>query len=111
DFAKRHPGGWLGDLLRPVMDTLRFVVGKNLPVLPDSLSVAEALTKAEEFGRRPGALLLVDDRGLLSGLFTDGDLRRLVLRDPQGRNRPICDVMTRAPRTLPHTALVRDAVE
>lgn len=111
DFAKRHPGGWLGDLLRPVTEVLRFVAGKNLPVVSDGLPVGEALRRAGEFGRRPGAMVLVDERGVLSGLFTDGDLRRLVLRDAGELARPVREVMTRSPRTLPHTALVRDAVE
>ncbi len=111
DFAKRHPGGSLGGLLRPVTDLLRFSVGKNFPVVGDELPVGEALRSATDSGRRPGALLLTDrDSGRLTGIFTDGDLRRLVLRDPGELAKPIRDVMTRNPRTLPHTALVRDAV-
>lgn len=111
DFAKRHPGGSLGELLRPVTDILRFVAGKNLPLISQSKTVADALREANAAGRRPGAMLLVDDRtGALTGLFTDGDLRRLVLRDAGELSRPIADVMTKNPRTLPATALVRDAV-
>lgn len=111
DFAKRHPGGSLGELLRPVTDILRFVAGKNLPLISQSRSVAEALREANAAGRRPGAILLVDDRtGALAGIFTDGDLRRLVLRDAKELTRPIAEVMTKNPRTLPSTAQVRDAV-
>ncbi len=110
DFARRHPGGTLGELLRPITSSLRFVVGKNVPLIPDTATVAEALGRAAEAGRRPGAILLVDPAGSLSGIFTDGDLRRLVLRDPRELARPIREVMTRSPRTLPSTALVRDAV-
>ncbi len=111
DFAKRHPGGALGRLLMPVTEALRFRRGAKLPLIPDDVSVAEALERAEEFGRRPGAILLVDRAGgTLTGIFTDGDLRRLVLRDPADLSRPIREVMTRSPRTLPDTALVRDAL-
>jgi arabinose-5-phosphate isomerase len=111
DFAKRHPGGSLGELLRPVIDILRFVAGKNLPLVPQSKSVADALREANAAGRRPGAMLLVDEKtGALTGIFTDGDLRRLVLRDASELSRPIVDVMTKNPRTLLATALVRDAV-
>jgi arabinose-5-phosphate isomerase len=110
DFAKRHPGGALGGLLRPVTDILRFQIGKNLAALPDDLKVADALTAAES-GRRPGALLLVHPAtGVLTGIFTDADLRRLILRGPNELARPIRDLMTKSPATLPHTALVRDAV-
>ncbi|MEO1511503.1 MAG: CBS domain-containing protein, partial [Planctomycetota bacterium] len=62
-------------------------------------------------GRRPGALLITDQTsGALLGIFTDGDLRRLVANNPGDLARPIGDVMTPAPRTLPETALARDAV-
>lgn len=111
DFAKRHPGGSLGSLLRPVRDVLRFVAGKNVPLVPHGVSVAEALRLAAAVGRRPGAMVLIDPAdGRLAGIFTDGDLRRLVLRDPGELSRPIREVMTTHPRTLPDTALVRDAV-
>lgn len=111
DFAKRHPGGALGGLLRPVTDVLRFAVGRNLPLIPDSVSVSNALQRAAEVGRRPGAIVLIDETsGQLTGIFTDGDLRRLVLADPGQLERPIREVMTRSPRTLPDSAIVRDAV-
>ena len=110
DFAKRHPGGWLGDLLRPVTDVLRFNAGDNLPVVDDRATVSEALDRASAINRRPGAIVLVDTDGVMTGLFTDGDLRRLILRDPAELQRPIERVMTRSPRTLPASAQVRDAV-
>jgi len=111
DFARRHPGGTLGGLLRPVTEMLRTVVGRNMPLIPHTATVEEALALAESHGRRPGAILLVDPAThALTGIFTDADLRRLFLKDPGGRSRPIETVMTRTPRSLPHTALVRDAV-
>jgi arabinose-5-phosphate isomerase len=110
DFAKRHPGGALGGLLRPVTEALRFVAGKNLPLIPQETPVRAALERAAEIGRRPGAILLVDGSGRLTGIFTDGDLRRMILRDAGELSRPIRDVMTTTPRTLPHTARIRDAV-
>ncbi len=110
DFARRHPGGTLGGLMRPVMDALRFVVGKNLPVVSEESSVRSALAEAARLGRRPGALLLVDGAGALSGIFTDGDLRRLIIKDAALLDAPARTVMTKAPKSLPSTALVRDAV-
>lgn len=110
DFAKRHPGGSLGGKLKPVIEALRFVVGRNLAPIPDSTTVGEALRTSAD-GRRPGALLLVDPAsGVLTGIFTDGDLRRLIVDDPSALHRPVREVMTRSPRTLPHTALIRDAL-
>ena len=110
DFARRHPGGTLGGLLRPVTEVMRWRAGKNLPLLPSSLRVDEALAQAAAQGRRPGALMLVTAGGKLAGIFTDGDLRRLVIRDAGELRGPISRVMTRSPRTLRDSTSVRDAV-
>lgn len=111
DFAKRHPGGSLGSTLRPVTDILRFRVGVNVPLIDEGTPVAEALRSASALTpRRPGAMLVVDDRGRLAGIFTDGDLRRLILRGPSELAKPIREVMTRSPRTLPDSSTVKQAV-
>jgi arabinose-5-phosphate isomerase len=111
DFAKRHPGGALGGLLRPVTEVLRFKAGENCPLIPQDTTVREALLRAAAVGRRPGAILLIEPgSGRLSGIFTDGDLRRLILRSPAELDCPISQVMTHGPRTIQNTALVRDAV-
>ena len=111
DFAKRHPGGSLGGLLRPISEAVRFVTGKNLMPVSHDLSVEDALRASEIAGRRPGAMLLVEPKsGKLSGIFTDADLRRLVLRDVAAMRRPISEFMTRSPSALPDTARVADAV-
>ncbi|MDP1661194.1 MAG: SIS domain-containing protein [Phycisphaerales bacterium] len=120
DFHRRHPGGSLGELSKPVMDIVRFVAGRSLFTVADDVAVSDALRQSEPPKaaagvaaplRRPGAMLLVDRAsGRLTGLFTDGDLRRLVERDRGALDRPVCEVMTRNPGTLPASALVRDAV-
>ncbi len=109
DFQKRHPGGLLGAGLRPIAEVLRFRVGDNLPVIPDTVTVREACEQTKT-GRRPGAVVLVDKNGQLSGIFTDGDLRRLMLNDPAGMDRVVSEVMTRRPEHLLVDDLVRDAV-
>ena len=111
DFAKRHPGGSLGGLLRPITDLLRFKSGTTLNLVPDDSTVARACELSETSVRRSGAMLLVDRQtGQLTGIFTDADLRRLIERDRDALDRPVRDVMTRHPGTLSDTALVRDAV-
>jgi arabinose-5-phosphate isomerase len=110
DFARRHPGGSLGGLLRPVTEVMRWTAGKNLPLIDCTQSVEDALHVADQ-GRRPGAMVLVaPGTGTLAGIFTDGDLRRLVLRSPGSLREPVAHVMTKAPRTLRDDALVQDAV-
>jgi len=110
DFHRRHPGGMLGVGLRPITEALRFRVGRNLAVVPDSLTVRESLAAGGE-GRRAGAVVLVDATGRLSGILTDGDLRRLINHHGAAAlDQPIRMVMTARPRTLSVEALVRDAV-
>lgn len=111
DFHRRHPGGQLGGLLRPVTDLLRFKAGDNLPMIHESMSVQDALTEAAKVVRRPGALVVINDAGLLAGIFTDSDLRRLVLRDAGELSNSIASVMTKKPRTLSALALARDAAQ
>ncbi|MBL9119817.1 MAG: KpsF/GutQ family sugar-phosphate isomerase [Phycisphaerae bacterium] len=109
DFHKHHPGGMLGVGLKPVTEIMRFRVGVNLAVVPESATIGEATSTAGGV-RRPGATVLVDPAGRLSGIFTDGDLRRVFLAgqlDPAG---PIRHVMTRQPQHLTVEHLVRDAV-
>lgn len=110
DFHKHHPGGMLGAGLRSITEALRFRVGENLPVVSDTATVEVALESTSD-GRRAGAILLVDANGRLSGIFTDGDLRRLVrTRGAQALVAPIASVMSARPISLPVDSLVRDAV-
>jgi len=109
DFHRNHPGGMLGVGLRPITDVLRFRVGRNLVVVPESATVLEAIRLAGT-GRRAGAVLLVDDAGRLSGIFTDGDLRRLINEAPEALNCGVREVMTARPQHLGVDDLVRDAV-
>ena len=114
DFHQRHPGGALGDGLRPVRDLLRFKVGENLVVLPDTVTVGEALQQAQPGDDAPalrhaGAIMLVDTAQRLSGIFTDGDLRRLVMKQDNPLEQRIADVMTRSPRHLQESDRLTDA--
>ncbi len=111
DFQRRHPGGQLGGLLRPITELLRFKAGENLPLIEPTETITDALEHAATIERRPGAMLIVEPgSGVLAGIFTDSDLRRLVRRDRAALDRPISDAMTASPRSLPDTALARDAV-
>ncbi len=117
DFRKVHPGGGLGRQLTPVLHAMRWKIGLNLPLIPQDLPVRQALADAKSYaaatgGRRPGAILIGDPAGKLAGIFTDGDLRRLV-SDHEGQFAEvrISDVMTKNPRRLTDEALVRNAVQ
>lgn len=97
DFAFYHPGGSLGKKLwLKVEDVMR--KGKAYPVLKENTSLKKvlyAVTRA-----RTGSATLVDRKGRLSGIFTDGDLRRHLEADSAVVTRKVKEVMTRNPVTI-----------
>lgn len=118
DFARRHPGGTLGNLLRPVTDMLRVPINASNPAVHQATPVRQAIalhpTNPDNPSaiRRVGAIVLVDDANTLTGIFTDADLRRKLIELGPGSwlDEPIAKVMTPSPTTLPDCALIRDAV-
>ena len=112
DFRKRHPGGLLGRQMMAVREILRFRAGENLPLAAATGTVQEVLEEAAKQPRRAGAVVLIDEHSRLAGIFTDADLRRLLVRDGhETLARPVAEVMTRSPQCLRDDALVRDAVQ
>jgi len=92
------------------------LVGKNLPVFAPDVTIKHALSQesqADQRGRRPGAIMVMDKHGVLAGIFTDGDLRRLLVKHGDGTmlTMRLSEVMTADPRRLTVDSLVRDAVQ
>jgi arabinose-5-phosphate isomerase len=107
DFARSHPGGALGRrLLTHVRDVMRS--GDAVPkVKPDAL-LTEALLEISQKGM--GMTAIVDDAGHPVGVFTDGDLRRLIEKVQDFSKLAIRDVMHANPRRLHPEQLAVDAV-
>jgi arabinose-5-phosphate isomerase len=111
DFAVFHPAGQLGRKLIKVGEAMTFRLGENLPVASDRLTVGQVLHEVSTIKRRSGAVILVDESGKLAGLFSDGDLRRLVTdNDGQALNRFVKEVMTRNPKRIGVDQLASDAM-
>jgi arabinose-5-phosphate isomerase len=111
DFAKYHPAGQLGRKLIRVREAMTFRLGENLAVAPDTLTVGQVLRQASTIKRRSGAVILIGADGRLSGLFTDGDLRRLLTGDCTSLlERPIAQVMTRNPKRIGAERLASEAM-
>ncbi len=102
DFAVFHPAGEIGRKLLKVEQAMLFRRGEGLSLAEDSLTIAEALAKAETSQRRSGAMLLVDRDGRLSGILTDGDLRRLLVHRGAADilSGPVSRYMTRNPKCV-----------
>ncbi|GIW72067.1 MAG: hypothetical protein KatS3mg102_1609 [Planctomycetota bacterium] len=105
EYARYHPGGTLGRKLLKVEEIMR-KDDKN-PVLPADRTVKEALFAITE--ARAGAVSIVDAEGRLAGIFTDGDLRRHLAREPNVENLVLERVMTRNPRAIEVGRLASEA--
>jgi arabinose-5-phosphate isomerase len=107
DFAFYHPAGMLGKrLLLKVEDIMR--KGADNPVVRENRKVAEVLVKITQ--ARAGSATVVDNRGRLAGIFTDGDLRRHLETDPRLASRRVGDVMTANPITVTGGMLAAEAM-
>jgi arabinose-5-phosphate isomerase len=104
DFRVFHPGGRLGAQLRQVREIMHS--GAELPIVPEAATLDEATATISRKGF--GSVLVVDEAGRLAGIITDGDLRRHPGLPPDS---PASAIMTRAPRTVAHNALLAEALE
>ncbi|MFV0421928.1 KpsF/GutQ family sugar-phosphate isomerase [Oleidesulfovibrio sp.] len=96
DFLRYHPGGSLGQRLSMRVETLMHT--ENLPSVRETMQAGEALRVLD--GGRLGTVLITDGIGRLSGILTDGDVRRLVCRDKGiEMTAPVSNIMVRRPMT------------
>ncbi|HEX4796270.1 MAG TPA: KpsF/GutQ family sugar-phosphate isomerase [Humisphaera sp.] len=110
-FALYHPAGQLGRRLIRVKEAMTFRLGENLPVASDRLTVGQVLQEVSRIKRRSGAVILVDDSGKMSGLMTDGDLRRVIVgNESAALARPVREVMTRGAKRISGDALASEAM-
>jgi arabinose-5-phosphate isomerase len=108
DFARSHPGGSLGrKLLMHVRDLMRS--GDEVPRVGPSTPFTEMLR--EMTGKGLGFTAIADDEGRVLGIFTDGDLRRLIERGADLRSLIASDVMHTGPKLVSADALAVDAAD
>jgi len=104
DFKLRHPGGKLGSILRHVSDIMH--TGDEMPLIGEEAIMQDALITMSS--KMLGCVGIVNKKGELEGMITDGDLRRWMSPDLISEN--VCKVMTRNPRTINADALIAEAV-
>lgn len=110
DFARNHPAGSLGRKLARVEAHMRR--GPDLRIAPATESVRDVFAHVRHNGRRTGAVILVDEAGVLCGLFTDSDLARLFeARHDAAFDRPIAEVMTADPVTVNPALRITEAID
>lgn len=108
DFARSHPGGALGrKLLTHVSDVMRS--GDEIPMVPPEASFSQLMREMSAKGL--GATAIVDGNQLVVGIFTDGDLRRLVEQGIDLREKTAQEVMHHQPITVKQDALAVEAAD
>src|ERR1043166_2598002 len=107
EFAKHHPSGAIGrSLLLQVRDIMR--AGTRNAVAPETALVKDALLLMTQ--AKSGSVSVVNARGKLAGVFTDGDLRRRMAADDNGLSQTLRRVMTRGPICIRDDALAVEAL-
>ena len=108
DFARLHPGGILGKRL--VLTTGELMhSGNDIPLVGIDTLLKDALFEIS--GKRVGCTGVIDKEGRLSGVITDGDLKRILIKDPGALESPVSELMTRDPRTTRKDVLAARALE
>lgn len=108
DFALYHPGGALGkrlilqvkDIMRPISET---------PLVKETMKVQNVLLKITKM--RAGSACIVDSKGKLRGIFTDGDLRRHFEKGEDILSKQVGKVMTKAPKSVRGENLAAEAFD
>jgi arabinose-5-phosphate isomerase len=110
DFAVFHPGGSLGKKLSRVNEIMRPLA--DCRVGNENRTVRETLVALQNEGRRSGAVLLLNDAGELTGIFTDSDLARILERGQDHLlDEPVGNVMSARPKTVASGTQTMVAVE
>lgn len=104
DYKQRHPGGKLGAILRRVSDLMHS--GAEMPIVNEDTVMQEALL--EMTSKMLGCVGIINKKGELVGIITDGDLRRWL--SPELITEKACKVMTKNPQTISPDALAIEAL-
>ena len=107
DFALSHPGGMLGKRLLLHIDDI-YHKGDELPIVSERATVSEALIEVTD--KKLGMTCVVDNHGYLTGVYTDGDVRRTLNRQCDINTTQIKEVMTANCRTIKQGMLAAEAV-
>ncbi len=108
DFRRNHPGGSLGERLKVKVKEI-MLTGEKIPSVKEGTSLKEVLEELDK--KRLGAILVVNSLGHLTGIFTDGDLRRVVTKYKGLPEAKIEEVMTKNPKRIEENRLAAEALE
>ena len=108
DFVRLHPGGTLGKrLMLKVGDIMK--TGDNIPLVHEKVTMMDAIEEITE--KNHGFTCVIDAKGKLIGIITDGDLRRAIQKNVNFKSTKAKEIMTTNPKTIGKNKLVAEAVE
>lgn len=107
DFLMFHPSGALGKgVLYKVSDMM--IVGSALPIVEENTTFQKTISLISE--KKLGAAIIINNSGEMTGVLTDGDIRRIILKYENTSGLLAKDVMTRNPKTIKKTDLAAKAL-
>ncbi|MBU0533536.1 MAG: KpsF/GutQ family sugar-phosphate isomerase [Candidatus Omnitrophica bacterium] len=108
DFIRLHPGGTLGKrLMLKIQDIM--ITGKNIPIVNEKVILIEAIKEITQ--KKQGFTCVVDKKGKLVGIITDGDLRRGIQKNVDFTRQQAQKMITLNPQTIGKNELVAKAIE
>jgi len=107
DFRRIHPGGSLGERLKVKVSEV-MLTGESIPKVLKESTIRDTIQTLND--KNLGAVLIVDSGNRLVGIFTDGDVRRLITKSLDLDNRTAADEMTVDPKTIEKDLLAADAL-
>ena len=107
DFRRNHPGGSLGERLKVAVKEV-MLSGDKVPVVREGVSLQETISEIDS--KSIGAVMVQDKNGCLSGIVTDGDIRRLLTSGKVLGVTVVDDIMTTTPVTISGDTMAADAL-
>lgn len=108
DFALLHPGGSLGKRLSLKIKEI-MIKGDSVPKVNEEASIKDVILEITT--KRLGTTCIINEKGILKGIITDGDLRRLLERTLEIKNLQAKDIMTKNPKVLNENYLASFALQ
>jgi len=108
DFRKNHPGGSLGERLKVKVKEI-MLTNEKIPVVSEKTLLEDAIVEIDR--KRLGCVLVTNSLGTLTGIITDGDLRRIFLKYKTYSNLRVEEVMTKNPKVIEENRLASEALE
>jgi arabinose-5-phosphate isomerase len=108
DFRKNHPGGSLGERLKVKVKEI-MLTDEKIPVVSEGTLLESAIVEIDR--KRLGCVLITNSLGILTGIITDGDLRRIFLKYKTYSNLKVEEVMTKNPKVIEENRLASEALE